>query len=268
MRRIQLFEFMDQSWYPPEFRRLQADYLQFAVTLSDGHERLLPVLQRAMRHAGTTEVVDLCSGATGPWTRLVEALRRTVPEVRLTLTDKFPDPSSLERWPDEARRGVEYLGSSVDATDVPPRLSGLRTIFEGFHHFTPEQARAILKDAFDRRAAIGVFEVSVRSPLLGLSLLLAPIATPLICFLCAPFIRPRTLSRFLWTYLLPLVPLAMCWDGAISLLRVYSVAELLALTAPLQRDDYVWEAGRVSSGAPLLEFTYLVGHPRSTEPSH
>ena len=79
----------------------------------------------------------------------------------------------------------------------------------------------------------------------------------------APFIRPRTLSRFAWTYLLPLVPLAMCWDGPVSMLRVYSEQELAELTAPLQSDDCAWEIGRVSTGAPLGDYVYLVGYLRS-----
>jgi hypothetical protein len=80
-------------------------------------------------------------------------------------------------------------------------------------------------------------------------------------FLITPFIKPRTLSRFFWTYLIPIVPLATCWDGVISLLRVYSVRELEELASPLQSKDYVWETGQASMETPLFEYTYLLGYP-------
>jgi hypothetical protein len=35
---------------------------------------------------------------------------------------------------------------------------GVRTMFSAFHHFLPDAAKAILKDAFDRRRAICIFE--------------------------------------------------------------------------------------------------------------
>ena len=144
---------------------------------------------------------------------------------------------------------------------VPPHLKGMRTLFEGFHHFKPAQAQSILQDAFENKVAIGVFEASLMPPLGLLLMLLAPLTTLLSYLLFTPFMTPRTLSRFFWTYLIPIVPLATCWDGVISLMRVYSVQELKELTVSLQRNDYIWEAGQASTGTPVFVFTYLVGYP-------
>lgn len=72
---------------------------------------------------------------------------------------------------------------------------------------------------------------------------------------------PRMLSRFLWTYLVPVVPLATCWDGVISLLRVYSPHDLDELAGSVQCKGYTWECGVASSGAPPFVFTYLLGFP-------
>ena len=70
MRQIHLFEFTDMAWYPSTFRRIQTDYLQFVATRGAGHENLAPLFARALRAAGTNQIVDLCSGGTGPWERL------------------------------------------------------------------------------------------------------------------------------------------------------------------------------------------------------
>lgn len=263
MRRIHLFEFTDLPCYPQTFRRMQTDYLQFVATLGSGHQNLIPLFAKAMQHANTTEIVDLCSGGSGPWIRLQEQFREAGLPVRIRLTDKYPDPASVQRWSDASLQGIQYLSEPVDAMNVPPHIQGMRTLFEGFHHFKPDQAQSILRDALAQKAAIGIFEASLKPPLGLFLLLLAPLSTLLGYLLFTPFMRPHRLSRFLWTYLIPVVPLATCWDGIVSMLRVYSVQELNELTEPLQRPDYVWESGQASTGTPVFTFTYLLGYPVS-----
>lgn len=261
MKRIHLFEFTDQPWYPQTFRQMQTDYLQFAATLGSGHKNLVPLFIKALTHAGTTDIVDLCSGGTGPWIHLQEQLHQAGIKVKIVLTDKYPNPNSIQNWKESSRHGIEYLGESVDAMNVPSHLGGMRTLFEGFHHFQPEEAMAILNDAMDKKVAIGIFEASLKPPLGIFILLMSPIMTILTYLLITPFIKPRKISRFLWTYLIPIVPLATCWDGVVSLLRVYSLEELKGLTTSLQSKDYVWEPGKASTGTPIFEFTYLIGYP-------
>lgn len=261
MGHIHLFEFTDLTWYPATFRRMQTDYLQFVATLGSGHENLIPLLSKALEQGGTTEIVDLCSGGTGPWVRLRERLAQAGWPVRIKLTDKYPNPEAVHRWSRAASEGIEYLAEPVDATRVPDHLKGMRTLFEGFHHFRPEEARSILQDAVDKGAPIGIFEASLKPPVAWLLLLLSPLMTLVGYAVMTPFILPRTFSRFLWTYLVPLVPLATCWDGVVSFLRVYSPEELRELTAAVECEDYVWEIGQASSGTPIFEFTHLLGYP-------
>jgi hypothetical protein len=261
VKRIHLIEFTDLSWYPQTFRRIQTDYLQFAATLGSGHQNLVPLFARVLRFAGTTEIVDLCSGGAGPWIRLQEQLRQAGLSVNVSLTDKFPNPEAVQKWPEGLRQGIEYLTEPVDATKVPHHLKGMRTLFEGFHHFKPEQARSILRDALEKRAALGIFEASLKPPFGLILLILSPFITLISYFLLTPLISPRRFSRFFWTYLVPIVPLATCWDGIVSLLRVYSVQDLNELITPLYSKEYIWEVGQASTGTPVFVFTYLLGYP-------
>jgi hypothetical protein len=258
MKRIHLFEFTDLSWYPEIFRHMQTEYLQFVATRGSGHKYLMPLFSKAMQHAGTAEIVDLCSGGTGPWMRLLEQFKQAGLSVSVKLTDKYPNPEVIQKW---EHPEIEYLVESVDATNVPRQLKGMRTLFEGFHHFKPEQARSILQDAIEDRVAIGIFEISLKPPFGPLLLLLSPLMTIVSYLLITPFITPRTGLRFFWTYLVPVVPLATCWDGVISLLRVYSLPELKELTDPLQGKNYTWEIGQASTGTLIFEYTYLLGYP-------
>lgn len=261
MRRIHLFEFTDQPWYPQVFRHIQTDYLQFVTTRGAGHQNLVPLFEKALQQAGTRKIVDLCSGGTGPWVQLREQLEQAGLRVKVKLTDKYPSPEAMQKWSRASQEGIEYLPQAVDAMNVPIHLKGMRTMFEGFHHFKPRQARLILQDAYDQGVAIGIFEASLKPPQGPVIFILSPLMTLLGYLFATPFIKPHSWSRFLWTYLLPIVPLATCWDGLVSFLRVYSQSELKELIEPLEREDYRWEIGQASTGTPLFVFTYLLGYP-------
>ncbi len=261
MKRIQLFEFTDLPWYPAAFRRMQTDYLQFVGTRGSAHRHLVPLLARVMSHAGTDDVVDLCSGSSGPWLRLQPEFERLGQRVQVTLTDKYPDPAAIRKWPGAKTACIRYWPEPVDARRVPGELRGTRTLFEGFHHFQPVDAGCILRDALEQRAAIAIFEIVLTPPLAPLLLAFSPLMTIASYLLLTPFITPRSWSRFLWTYLLPVVPLATCWDGIISLLRVYRLKDLDELIGPLRRDDYAWETGIAPTGVPVFEYVYLLGWP-------
>lgn len=255
MPRIHLFEFTDLPWYPDVFRRMQTDYLQFAASMGTGHKYLIPLFRKALAHARTNRIVDLCSGGGGPWLHLADQLAEAGLDVSVTLTDLYPHPESVR----VTGSRVNYQPGPVDATAVPATLTGMRTLFEGFHHFKPEQAAAILRDAAQKGEPIGIFEASLKPPFGPVLLVLSPLITLLTYLLVTPFIRPVTLPRLVFTYLVPVVPLVTCWDGVISLMRGYSPDELRALAAGVDVEGYVWEAGTASTGTGVFEFTYLLG---------
>jgi hypothetical protein len=261
MRRLNLFEFSDQSWYPRIFRGIQTDYLQFVTTRGTGHERLIPVFKRALKSLPTPEIVDLCSGSGGPWLHFRKQLKKAGLEVTVTLTDKFPSPEVINHWNNTPQEGVIYYEKPVDARAVPDHLLGMRALFEGFHHFRPVEAQLILKDAYEKQLPIGIFEASLPWPQAPIIFLLSPIMTILGYLFVTPFIKPRKISRFFWTYLLPIVPLVTCWDGLVSFLRGYSQRDLRKLIEPFAKDDYRFEIGEISTGVPIFNFTYLIGYP-------
>jgi hypothetical protein len=116
---------------------------------------------------------------------------------------------------------------------------------------------SILRDAVDAREGIGVFEAARRQPLAILSTVFMLVGG----FLAAPFIRPFRLSRWFWTYLIPVVPLVLFFDGVVSCLRAYSKEELADLVSKVGADDYVWEIGEERGW--LAPITCLIGYPKS-----
>ena len=257
MKRLHFIEIHDQHWCPRMVRDALTEYLQFTIAATKPYAAMAPILTRALQRTGTRQVLDLCSGAGGPWQWLHPLLAERGVNVSVCLTDNYPNQRAFGRSSRLTNPAISYLPQPVDATRGPGELPGFRTMFTAFHHFDPEHACAVLADAVRRRQGIAVFEATERS----IRALLLMLLVPLMVLLMTPFIRPFRWSRLLWTYLIPLVPLVALFDGLVSCMRTYSVRELHELIEGLNAKDYQWEIGKVKSTAGPIPITYLIGVP-------
>lgn len=253
MGRIHLFELEDQTWFPTFLRNYGTDFLQFLSNKTGMFKPVVPLLEETLRKSNTTTIVDLGSGGGGGLIGINDELKNKIPDLRIILTDYFPNVPAFEcakRFADN----IDYETRPVDARHVPPELKGLRTLFLVFHHFKPEDATLILQNSIDSKSSIAIFEGQERSLMSIIAMLFSPITTLLV----TPFIRPFKLGRFIFTYLIPIVPLFILWDGVISSLRTYSIKEMDQLIKRLkQSESYEWKTGKVKSGPGKL--LYLTG---------
>lgn len=257
MPRVHAFEIEDQPWCPAPVRDAATDFLQFALHLGNQYAPAVPLLVDALRRTGATRIIDLCAGGGGPWSRLLPALEEAGIAAEVHLTDRFPNLEAFRAASERTGGGLTFEAEPVDATAVPAHLLGLRTVFTAFHHFPPDAARAILADAVRARQPIAVFEATERT----VPAVAGMVFSPLLTLGVTPFIRPVRMSRILLTYLLPVVPLVVLWDGVVSCLRTYSVAELDGLVPGVPGGDtYEWRIGQVKGHGPA-RVTYLVGIP-------
>ncbi len=254
-----LFEIHEQSWFPQFLRDQFVDSLQMILEVTNTYQPIAKLLRSRLEECGSERVVDLCSGAGGPWPSLVRQFEMhgaVAPEV--LLTDKYSSTTKLRDAGSPLAERIRFLSDSIDATQIPKYLRGFRTLFSSFHHLNPAEARGLLQDSVNKRQAIGVFEAPARNTLTLLSLLLIPVAT----WLFVPFRRPFRWSRLLWTYLIPVIPFVLFFDGFISCLRAYSVGELQEMTNGLESRGYRWEIGEKAGGLLPLRITYLIGRPQ------
>ncbi|MDY7225007.1 hypothetical protein [Hyalangium rubrum] len=259
--RLHLFELLDQRWYPAPLRDHCTNYLATIAQRMGIFDAVAPLLLRGLEAGGTDTVVDLGSGGGGPLPRLCDSLEREQGRrVRVLQSDLFPNEQARQR---ATATGAEYLEQPVDAMRVPAELRGMRTMFNALHHFRPEEARAVLADAQARGVPIGVFEVVERSP----KGVISSLFIPLLVLAFTPMLRPLTLPRLFFTYAVPLLPLAIFWDGLVSTLRAHRPEELRRMTQSLTREGYTWEVGVAHKpGKPPV--TYVLGLPASSTASN
>lgn len=261
MRRIHLFEFEDQPLLPQALRELVTDLLAYQLSELEVYTPVLPRLRGAMESVGEHRILDLCSGSGGQWAKMFQELERSFEKpLELTLSDKYPNATELQRICARRPQQIRYIDTSVDALRVGNH-PGFRTLFTAFHHFRPAQARQILQSAVDDEAPIGIFEFTERSLA---NLLTMPILAPLLTALQTPWIRPVRWRRFALTYGLPVAPVLYTWDALISHMRTYSVSELRDLVQSVKRNHtFEWESGQISHPKARLKLTYLIGIPKA-----
>jgi hypothetical protein len=78
-------------------------------------------------------------------------------------------------------------------------------------------------------------------------------------FVFTPLVRPFQWSRLLWTYVIPIIPFVLLFDGVVSCLRTYGSRELKELTEELSGEEYQWETGEHKDVFLRLPITYLIG---------
>lgn len=195
----------------------------------------------------------LGAGAGGPIFRLQKYLLSKSLKVHFTLTDLVPNPELVDTSDDL----LSYEQQSVNALETHPTKSNEAIMMIGcFHHFDPEQARKILNNFQNQRSAVYILEVSTRNWLSVACNLLFWLPSTL----SAPFIRPFSWLRILFSWIIPIFPLFFVLYGVISSLRTYSKNEFLSLANP--DPNYKWEVTDFSSMGGLFKLRSYLGKPK------
>lgn len=263
--RLHLFEWEDQHWLPAFFRNYITDHLRYGLSqkmMDPVNQAIAGKIKPLVDRAGSNRIVDLCSGGGGPLLNVRRVLAEEMDTpVEVVLTDLFPNTETFQK--SEATGGgvVKARYESISAFDVPSDLHGVRTMFTALHHFRPKEVQRLLADAAHKSQPIAAFEPFERTLH---SFVLMAMRTLFNAIVLTPVVGPLTLQRFVLTYLIPLAPLVMLWDGLVSVLRAYTPGELQALANEIGAGSYTWEARRCDLPGPMgvkLPMVYLVGCP-------
>lgn len=258
MPRLNLPEIEDVAGLPDWIRDAITGYLRVALELGRPYAAVTPTLAALIREGDHTSIVDLASGGGGPWPHLSNALGEAVGRpVAVTLTDLRPNAAAaadLEQLP-----GLHYERQPVSALDIPQRLRGVRTIFTGLHHFPPDDVRRILRAAQADQVPFLAAEATHRS----LRGVLVTLLIPLMVLALMPRVRPRRALALVLTYLPPLLPLLIWWDGFASTLRTYRRDELARICDEIGAPGYEWRVEEITVAGAPIPVTVLSGRPRA-----
>ncbi len=261
MKRRRAFEWEDQPWFPSFLRQYMMDFLRFVLQQGNLYQPITSILIEGLQQTKNSAIIDLCSGAGGAVVSVQNNIKKaTGKSVPFVLTDLFPNQKSYELLQKQTGGSIVFCKEPVDATRVSPALAGFRTLFSGFHHFDEKSAVNLLQNAVEAKEGIAIFDGGNRSLwFIVLILFFHPVAF----LLFTPFIKPFSVKRLLFTYLLPIVPFCTIWDGIASVLRLYTPDEMLQLSNQTKNSEcfYHWNAGFISNRIGI-RIAYLMGIPK------
>ena len=257
MKRLHLFEFEDQEWFPETIRNYMTDYLRIVSDTFNFYESVIPVIQKGVEKSGTNQIIDMASGGGGGWLSISKKILYAIPDVSIKLTDFYPNIEAFKKIQKEYPHLFDYAETSVDARNVPKELKGLRTQFLSFHHFKSGDAKKILQNAVDANQPIAIFEAIERN----VEGFIKALGVPLTTYALTPFIKPFDKKRLFFTYIFPVVPFFTGFDGFVSVCRMYSQDEMRSLVASLSNTEkFEWEIGVKRKG--IMGVQYLLGYPK------
>ncbi len=252
MPRLHLFEFGDLPWFPLSIRRQGMELLASGFEIMQSYRATAPVILDLLDKTNSKTLVVLAAGSGGG---INEVMPHLPSDVTAVLTDIFPDPDF------KSTIRLRYHPVKVDAIDVPAELKGPRIMYTAFHHFRPPLAKRLLEAAVNSNEPIAIFEVTERT----LRGLLTILLLPFVALVLTPFVKPFRITRYLWTYIVPIIPLFVLFDGFVSALRTYDELELRELTKDLS--SYTWTFEKLK-GPTLERPSAFVGWPKSQSSRH
>jgi hypothetical protein len=202
-------ELEDQPWFPAMLRNFQTDHIGFLVSRWPVYNTFLAYLRSSK--AAPLPLTDLCSGSGQP---AITVFARSGLFTQLTLTDKYPRSSFVNH------DGIVYEPHSVDARTIALRTDTCYTLFNAFHHFNSDEQRALVRRLRAESGGAYVVEILEPTPLCFLKVLCA---TTFGTVLLAPFIKPFSIGRLFFTWVLPVNVVTIAWDGLVSVARSRSV---------------------------------------------
>ncbi len=248
-KHLRLFEFGDMPWCPSIIRRSITELLVIISRKTGLFINTAPLLLEYL--GDKRNILVLGAGSGGG---ILDVMGQVPETIKVTLTDLNPD---LNFSTNDTR--IVYETRPVDAAGDLSDYPGLRVIYDGFHHLSPHDAQRLLASTVDSGENIVIFEACDRSK----GAWSACLKAPLLVMAFLPKTKNPGAAQLFLTYIVPIIPLVMLWDGFVSCLRVYSRRELQIMTQDL--NDYEWKLGKLrgSQGEPIRT---IAGRPRNICP--
>ncbi|RKE98352.1 hypothetical protein [Ichthyenterobacterium magnum] len=245
MKRVQLFEFEDFSWFPTWVRSSMTNLITVLHKMIGTKEVLVDLLTKINTKHPFSQVVDMGSGSGGIMPDVIQQLNKTNSEsISLLLTDLYPNKQFINYINQQHLENVTYSEHSLNATNLSKAPKGIKIMVNSFHHMPPNNARQILKSAQDNKEPILIYEMAENKMPLLLWWILLPISLTILFIMAlfmTPFCKPLSLKQLIFTYLIPIIPIFYAWDGQASMPRMYAFGDVEELLKDFKNESYSWE---------------------------
>ncbi|MGZ3866343.1 MAG: hypothetical protein ACXVC6_05895 [Bacteroidia bacterium] len=201
-------ELEDYAWFPAFLRSFQTEFIGFLVKVSGVYKPFVRYMRALKMHP--VPMFDLCSGSGEP---AITIYKSAGVFSSLTLSDKFPNINFNDR-------DVLYSSEKRDVNEMKFSEGICYTMFNAFHHFTDTSKLSIVEEISKRGAS--AYFVEILKPDMS-SFLKVSFLTTVGNLILAPFVKPFSVARLFFTYLLPVNIITVLYDGIVSVFKSRSL---------------------------------------------
>lgn len=215
MKRKQITQIINTVWCPVLIKNMIAEFLSWFVVKVKATKPFIPVIDEVLVSTNSSKIINI----------------------------DFNIGAGIESLAPMLRNEIEVY--SVPNTEFNTQQEGVYLFVNSFHQLTVKQAKMKLNKVAESGNPVVVVEGNNDSlwQIIGMT-----IFVPLTVFCTAPFVKPFRISRLLFTYLIPILPIFIMIDGCLALLKLYSPKDLEEIISDLDISQYDWKVGKNDNG--------------------
>jgi hypothetical protein len=241
-----LKELEDYIWFPKLLRRWQMDFIGSLPIWANIYAPLTTILQQLISSTNVTCMHDVCSGSGKPSLCMQNMLLKKIP---LTLSDKFPDDKYTNLH-------INYTKHSVDIATLIPKKNTCYTMYNAFHHFSDNEQKRIVQNMAMANAPFLFAEILQPN---WLNIVKIIFTTTFVQLLVTPFLKPFSLARLFFTYIIPINIFTITYDGIISVFKSKTATQFTTLLNDVSTSNYHIIVKSIKSKAATI--IYTMGQP-------
>jgi len=223
-------------------RRYQSEYIGSLVKWLSIYRPVVQEFKDLVECLNPQFVQDLCSGSGIPAIYMQEHVA-TIPNS--ILSDKFPD---LKFSP---TLKINYLKTPVDVLQLDPQPGVVYSMYNALHHFTDDEKLMLIIKMRNKKN--GFLFAEILQPDL-LTMIKVIFSSTLLQLLTAAFVKPFSLSRLFFTYIIPVNIITVLYDGIISVMKARSSKQYATLLNELSSAGYNISVGKCGSWKATIVF--------------
>ena len=241
-------ELEDYNWFPSILRRWQMEFIGAVAVWTKLYKPLATVLEQIINKNKIAALHDVCSGSGISAVYIHSQLAQKIP---LLLTDKYPYTAFNNKPP------VVYSLHTVDVIKLQPVQNTCYTMYNTFHHFTIAQQKEIIQKMLDNSTSF-LFAEILEPGVINIAKIF--FTTTIVQLLAAPFVKPFSLSRLFFTYIIPVNLFTITYDGIISVLKSKTVKQYRELVKGISGQSFVITVNKINNIAGNV--IYIKGEPK------
>lgn len=237
------------DWIPKLLISIQLDQLYFILSFIGLNKKFMKYFSEWQPKVKTLEFMDLGSGSGNLIKALFENSDGKFNNLKYTLSDVLPQIKTYESLKKRFAKNIDYYPKSLEITQADKILDNKGvTMSTVLHELSPAQLGRTFQNLFSHSEGFLILEPLNRNIFQFIKLPLLLLASWL-----APFFTfPYRWYNFVFSTLIPIVPLMHLHDGLISFLKTYSKKDLVNILKNAGNNGFIYEVENIGVDFTLI----------------